>query len=195
MSVSSVNGYSSVQQQEQVRDVDYQKALEITSRMNDEFVSKDDIKTPGQVVASVGFASAKTFFNGAVAYSAVDKIFKGGVSNVINSAGKKGLNFINNAVTNLEKGASSKVKDFAIKCLKQVKTKVPKIAARVKLPVLAGILAIGAMVPSICSRDNNDDGIKDIAQKSQSAYDNFEKKSQNLISGASDFASLMQILS
>ncbi len=198
MSVSSVNGVSAVsQQQEQVKDVDYKRALEITSRMNDEYVSTGDIKTPFQVVASVGFAGFKTFLTGASTFAGIDFLFQGGVSGAIKSGAKKGLEFVNKAVTKLETGASSKVKDFALKGLKGIQEKAPKFAEKFgnKLPFLAGLASIALLVPAICTRDNNGDGIKDIAQKSQSAYDNFEKTSRGFITGASEVASLMQVLS
>ena len=176
-------------------EVDYKSALDLASQMSDKYVHADDIKTPTQVVASVGFAGFKTFLKGAFTFAGIDTLFHGGASNFVKDTAKKGLGLVNTAVTKLETGASSKVKDFALKGLKGIQTKAPELAGKVKLPVLAGLVSMAALVPAICTRDNNGDGIKDIAQKSQSAYDTFDKKTTGLMGGVSDIAQLAQILS
>ncbi len=180
------------------REDNYKQALELASRMSDEYVAADDIKTPGQILASVGFAGFKTFLKGAFTFAGIDTLFKGGATSFVKSSAKKGLNLVNNAVANLEKaGATSRVKDFALKGLKNIQNKAPELASKFgnKLPFLAGIASMAFLVPAICTRDNNDDGIKDIAQKSQSAYDNFDKKTSGLMNGVSEVAQLASILS
>ncbi len=178
-------------------EVDYKSALAIASQMSDKYVHTDDIKTPTQVVASVGFAGFKTFLKGAFTFAGIDTLFHGGASGAIKSGAKKGLDFVNKAVTKLETSASSKVKDFALKGLKGIQKMAPKCAEKFgnKLPFLAGLASMAILVPAICTRDNNGDGIKDIAQKSQSAYDTFDKKTTGLMGGVSDIAQLAQILS
>ena len=87
------------------------------------------------------------------------------------------------------------IKKYASSALKHVSSAAKKIGKKYPLPILAGVVAAIAIVPAICSRDNNKDGVKDIAQKSQSAYDKFETKSSKMLEGASKFAEIVSLIS
>ncbi len=198
MNINSVGNYSQVQKVSfgNGEDVDYKKALELAKKMNSDYVPTEDIKTPQQVVASVGFAGVKTFLNAATTTVVIDKIFKGKISNGI----AKGITGLSDKMLNASNilktdavSVKAKGKNVISKLLSKTAEQIKK--SKMSLPIAVGIGAIIALVPSICSRDNNGDGVKDIAQKSQSAYETFEKKTSGLVHEATDVAQFLQIFS
>lgn len=169
----------------------YNSALKSAKQMNDSFVESSDVKTPLQTLAAVGFAGLQTFIKGAGTFAILDKITKGGVGKFVKNTGKSTVKVLNNVSASLKKGASSKVKTLIAAGSDNLAKTITNVGKNVKLPVLAGIAAMAALVPVICSRDNNNDGIKDIGQKSKSAYDYVDKKMNKLVSDTSIIAKLV----
>ncbi len=168
----------------------YRNALESAKQMNDTFVESNDIKTPLQTVAAVGFAGLQTFIKGAATFALVDKITKGNVSKFIKNTGKSTVKVLNNVSNSLKGGASNKARTLIAAGSDKIASAIKTVGKNVKLPVLAGVAAMAALVPVICSRDNNEDGVKDIAQKSQSAYKAADKKMNKLVDDTSTITKL-----
>lgn len=177
----------------EIRREDYDQALTIIDKLSDEYVKSDDIKNPFQVVLSVVAAGGKSFMKGASTFLGLDLITKGGATNFVKSAGKGVVSSLNKVAEKI--GESSAVRKNISGVLNKASESFVNVGSKCKVPVLAGALSALALVPAICSRDNDGDGVKDIIQKSQSAYDNFEKNSSNMLSGASQIAELVSILS
>lgn len=171
----------------------YERALYIAKDLTDEYVRADDIKNPFQVMLSITAAAGKSFLQGASTFLGLDLISKGAVSNGIKKAGKKVVNSLERAAVKI--GDSSAVKKGVSNALASAGKTIKNIGANSKIPILAGIASAIAIVPAICSRDNDGDGVKDIVQKSQSAYDKFENDSSKMLHGVSQVAELVSLLS
>lgn len=171
----------------------YEKALEIAKNLSDEYVRSDDIKNPFQVMLSVATAAGKSFLQGASTFLALDIISKNGLSNGVKNSGKKLVGALENTAKKI--GESTVIKKNISKAMTSMGQTIKTVGTKYKLPVLAGIASIVAMVPVICSRDNDGDGVKDIVQKSQSAYDKFENGTSKMLNGASQVAELVSLIS
>ena len=102
--------------------------------MNDKFVHKDDIKTPGQVVASVGFAGVKTFLSAAssaVVLGAIvpDKVKDGIVKTVKGLIeNKKAKQLVNAAADQVKKLPKNKLTNMAANVGRNIMNFVSKIS-------------------------------------------------------------------
>ena len=61
------------------------------------------------------------------------------------------------------------------------------------MALCAGLGAIFAFLPSLLKRDNNNDGISDLAQKSQNAYKEGSNKIENMAKEAGRVAQFVEI--
>ena len=63
------------------------------------------------------------------------------------------------------------------------------------LAIITGIVSLLAFIPMICKRDNNNDGVADLVQKSQSAYEKTNSNCSKIIDGVSCVSELAQLIS
>ncbi len=192
---------------------DYNKAIGLTEELEDKFVNTKDIKKPGAVALSVGAAGGKTFLKTVATVFALDKVTNNKFSNLFEQGMKKvakATEFVSGKMIKSEGKKLSKVANvlggFVQKAEGSLKSVYKKIATTTKdgikthsaskgLAVLAGIASVFAFVPAICKRDNNGDGVADLVQKSQSAYDKTNSKCSKLLDGANCVSEIAQLVS
>ena len=200
---------------------DYEKVAGLTDQLTDSYVNANDIKTPGQVVASVGAAGLKAFASGAIAAGLIAGLFKT-APNKLQSVLKTGSNKAKSLAASLSDDAAKhakvkkplgkvigKAEQIARNTYKKLfnpdaRTIVEGMADDVVKEIsannvrafqkLGGAVSAAAIVPNILARDNDGDGVKDIVQKSQSAYCRVEEKNKNLTTNLAAMAELASIL-
>ncbi len=211
---------------------EYEKVAGLTDQITDSYVNANDIKTPGQVVASVGAAGIKSFASGAIAAGLIAGLFKSAptklqgllktgskkvrcvAANLSDDAAKHAKikkpigkaiakteqvarnvykKFINADVRNLVDETAENLTDDAVKAAKQLNQEISANATR-GFQKLGGALSTAAIVPAILTKDNDGDGVKDLVQKSQSAYSKVDAKNHELTSNLSAMAELASIL-
>lgn len=192
---------------------DYNRAIDLAEDFEDKFVNSDDIKGPGAVALSVGAAGGKTFLKTVATVFALDKVssnkiselFEKGLKTVskgaqglsgkmIKSEGKK-MSKVANTLGEFVKKAEGSLKGVYNKIATVTKDGIKTHSASKGLAVVAGIASILAFVPAICKRDNNEDGIPDLVQKSQSAYDKTNNKCSKILDGANCLTEIAQLVS
>lgn len=191
----------------------YDKAVSLAEEFDDKFVKANDIKGPGAVLLSVGVAGVKTFLKTVATVFAVDKVTKHKTSGLFETGLKKGSNLVKGTADKLVQSEGKKLSKLANKVgeltqkanggLKGAYNKICETmengtkqhSASKGLAVLAGITAVLTIVPAICKRDNNEDGIPDLVQKSQSAYEKVDDKCSKVLDGASTINQIAQLVS
>ncbi len=200
---------------------EYEKVAGLTDQMTDSYISANDIKTPGQVVASVGAAGVKAFASGAIAAGLIAGLFKGAptklqgalkagskkvrcvAANLTDDAAKhaKVKKPVGKAIAKAEEIARSAYKKFINADVRSLTDDMADDVAREinanatrGFQKLGGALSTAAIVPAILTRDNDGDGVKDLVQKSQSAYDKVDSKNRELTNNLAAMAELASIL-
>ncbi len=152
---------------------------------------KEDLKSPLVIAGSVAASILATYAVGKRAGSMITAIpamknVPVAIEENLKTASKKVQNYAAKLISDVSEGTISKVKNIAGKTIKgaekAARTGYKKIAyyntenvinperARRAFTNAAGAVAAASVVPQILTKDNNEDGIKDIVQKSQNAY-------------------------
>ena len=185
-------------------DYEYTKLRELTTQLNDEFVESDDIKKPVSVIASVGLAAILAFASGKKIASLVKKAVPKAPESI-----EKALKSISNSL----KSASSKLsveepiskldktKNLSSELIRQINDKCSKLygkfaknGADSAFSNAVGIAAAASVVPTICSRDNDGDGVSDIMQKGTNAYTGTKTRFDKVLSQTSILTDIAELL-
>ncbi|MCD7780136.1 MAG: hypothetical protein LUH05_05640 [Candidatus Gastranaerophilales bacterium] len=174
---------------------------------------KDDLKSPLMIAGSVAASILATYATGKIAASrltvipfmekvpvAVEEKLKSASGNIQNYAKKlisdspegtvnKLKNAAGKTMKNLEKAARTGYKKIAYVNTENVKN--PERARRAFTNV-SGTVAVASLVPKILSSDHNEDGIKDVAQKSQNAYTGRRNDIYNTVNNLTMFGELIE---
>lgn len=167
-------------------------------------VDSEDIKGPFAAITSVIFAGAKTFAHGAGVALGIDTLFKQGPSRLF----EKGLKFgagKTGAIVETLKHNNGKLKSIANRAgnlldnieyrASNIYQKISKNSTTKGLAVISGVIATLTFLPALLKRDNNEDGVSDIMQKSQNAYTQSAQKLDKLQEKAGIVAELVELVS
>lgn len=154
-------------------------------------VKSDDIKSPLAIGISVAASAAGIYAVGKGSGAVFSKIFKSAPQK-LEGALKKGSQMVQNKAKSLSSadvtpGKLKKAKEITGKVLAKTEelarngykkiaySGIPKDVANPEranraFQNAAGAAAVASVVPQILKKDSNDDGVKDIVQKSQNAY-------------------------
>lgn len=175
-------------------DEQFDSFMELSDKLDGEFVHSDNIKKPMAVIASIALAGLTAFVFGGKIVSLVRRAFpeftNPDSAKYFENYIKKGANKVSKFATNLQEGTGkgAKIKKFvgntiikaediaknAYKKITNIGTKnVPQnpgdIAGK-KLENLGGAISTAVFVPSALKADANEDGVADISQRGQNAY-------------------------
>ena len=175
-------------------DREFDSFMELSDKLDGEFVHSDNIKKPIAVVASIGLAGLTAFvFGGKIvglARRAFPELTNPESTKYFENYIKKGADKVKSFATNLQEstGKGEKFKKFAGKKIEQAEDlaksaykkitniglkNVPQnegdIAAK-KLENLGGAVSTAFFVPNALKADANEDGVADISQRGQNAY-------------------------
>ena len=187
----------------------YKEVVQLTDKLNDEFVNSDQIKKPVAAFASIALAALVAYVGGSKIASVITKMVPkapGAVTNGIDRAGKA----ISEAATNLQKdapGKLGKIKNVTGKVLQKAgnvaKLGYDKIggnienAAEKSSTVFQNIFGVGAMatvLPGLFSKDSDKNGVSDILEKGQNAYTGTKTGVAGALEKTSQFAELIDLL-
>ena len=173
--------------------------------ITDKYIEKDNIKTPGQIAFSMALIGLKTFICGAgvaALLAAVCKTAPGKTQKALKTAADTIADFAKRPIENptkklpkfinFEKRVIGKAEGFARKAYKNVICRgfdaIPEDATeKIKKEItdannlkaftrLGGFTALGALTPSLLTRDKNGDGVHDIVQKAQKKSEQLDSK-------------------
>lgn len=211
MQISPINSVGFKGQNYDVSCQTCEKAIDLSEKLSDAFVKSDDIKTPGQIAAAVAINTLKTFVIAAGSIAAVNKLSGGKLAPLFEQGLKKGSTIVVDAAGKLTKnnGKFKKVANFAGKTLEKAegvlhnaykKIATEKVEDKVVHNAAKGLsrtfglgVATGHLF-DITRRDNNNDGVRDIVQKSQSVYDRTSQECNKLRTGAKALSELTEVL-
>ncbi len=179
---------------------DYSNAKTKVADFQQNLVDSDDIKSPAGIALSVAASVAGIYAVGKFAGGSIASMFKSAPVK-FESTLKKGSEFVQKKAqtltTDMNPGKLNKAKNFAGKAISKTEELARKgykkiaysgIADDIVNPErankafknAAGAATVAAVVPQIIRKDSNDDGVKDIMQKSQNAYIGAQSKVNNL---------------
>ncbi len=186
--------------------------------VNDKYINSQNVKKPVAAAVSVALAGLIAFASGKLLASKaaiVAEKFKINLPEILDSSlGKlsklssdvSGRLIKENPVTKSEKAAdlAGKVIAGATNCAKKVYNKVAKsgvtpldtqeVIKSKAFANLGGTLGVATILPSVCSKDNDENGIADILEKGQNAYTGTKNKMGKLMEDASKFSDLVELL-
>lgn len=192
---------------------DYDRVVEVTSRINDEFVESDSIKKPVAAAASIGLAGLLAFASGKKLATFASTYLKK-APQTLETALKTGSKAVKNAsktLINENPDKLSKAKNIAGKAIEGAENIARKgykklayagISEEVVNPERAtkafqnigGWLGLATVFPAICGRDANNDGVSDILQRGQNAYTGTKGTFDRAFENTSKIAELADIL-
>lgn len=164
---------------------DAEHIMELSEQLGDSFnkAEKAEVKSAGEILASVIGAVLTTFVIGKCAASKVTTAFPSLTTKLTNGL-RKGANSVKNYADDVAKGvklqkggkyakiAGEKLavaENFARNGYKKL---AGKVGAEGIITNAVGLGAVAAIAPEIMKVDGNKDGIADIAQRNVSAYKN-----------------------
>lgn len=187
----------------------YNEVLQITDKLNDEFVNSNQIKKPVAAFASIALAALVAYVGGSKLAGVVTKMAPkapGAVTAGIDKAGSA----ISKVATNLQKetpGKLGKIKNVAGKVLDKAgnlaKKGYNKIGGNIENvseksnTVFQNIFGVGAMatvLPGLLSKDGDENGVSDILEKGQNAYTGTKTGVAGALEKTSQFAELIDLL-
>lgn len=118
----------------------------------------------------------------------------GKAANLLGKGMEKAEGFARNAYKTISSTSRKVAEEVAENAADAVK-KVKGHSAGKGMAIVAGILSALALVPGLLKRDNNEDGVADIMQKSQSVYEKNTENLDKLGKKAGIAAELIQVLS
>ena len=183
----------------------YQETSGKVKDITDKYIGKDQIKSPGQIVLSMGLIALKTFVCGAGAAALLATLSKSAPSKTIKAlktASNEIIGFskkvIDNPTTKLQKAtnfvkkSAGTVEEVARNVYKKVichgfeaipenatTEVVEKIVKNNEFKAftnLGGTAAVASLAPSIIKKDENEDGVLDIVQKAQKRSEQLDNK-------------------
>lgn len=188
--------------------VSYDTLLKTADEFESNYIASSDVKTPGQIATSVGLLGIKTFAVGAAAATLMASLSGGKIPNTAINGLKnvsKGLINTSQKLAEANTGKLGKVRSVAAKGIagaeKYAHAFYNKVIAKgtegdiaKQFSRLVGLAVAANAVPAACKIDNNNDGISDITQRSQSIYDTTKTNCNKLVEGASLFSEVASVL-
>ncbi len=208
MSISAVNCTPIKPQvsfgKDEYSDRDFMAVQKLTDDLNDTFVNSDDIKKPAAVAASVALAGVIAFVSGKKIASTITKIAPK-LPEMLEGGLRKGANFVKNQAAKLQTEAPAtkleKAKDLAGKAIGKTESFARNLYKKVAtgdavstFKNAAGLGAVATVVPTVCSKDNDGDGVSDIMQKGTNAYTGTKTRFGTILDNTSKLADLAEIL-
>lgn len=184
-------------------DIDkFEKATELTKQL----VESKDMKKPIEAAVAIGYAAAKTFVGGFATASFIDGRFKTNKPSELFEKGlkqvSKGMKQVSGSLLSSDGKRISSLAKFAGSMLdkaeglaKTAYKAISKNSATRGLAMIAGGLSLLAFFPALLKKDDNEDGVADIMQKSQSVYTQGADKMNQVKEKAGVLAELVQVLS
>lgn len=196
-----------------LQDADYDRVLTVTSKVNDEFVHSDDVKSPAAALVSVGLAGLLAFASGKRLGAIISKFAKK-APDMMDKAVQNSGKFVDAAKTKLASntnGKLGKVREVSADLLAKVQgaassgyQKVANFGLKESADIAAqkanafnnviGCASLATVLPTILSKDSNDDGVSDILQKSQNAYTGTRTKMNGIFEKANVLTELAEII-
>jgi len=185
-------------------DREFMALQKLTDDLNDTFVNSDDIKKPAAIAASIALAGVVAFVSGQKIASVVTRVAPK-LPETIQGGLRKGANFVKNQAVKLQSEAPStkldKAKNVAGKAIgkaecvaRDLYKKVATGDAVSTFKNAVGLGAVATVVPTVCSKDNDGDGVSDIMQKGTNAYTGTKTRFGAILENTSKFAELVEIL-
>lgn len=197
------------------------RAAELTQKLVDSEDKKGFLAT-GATVLGIG---ASSFTKGMSITAGIDKLSGEKLSGAFEAGLKKGSSLVKQAAETLQANEGKKIsklaqtfgkglqktEELARNAYKAISTRTKSIAKeavegdvvkKIKfhdagkgLAMISGIAAVLALVPGMLRKDNNNDGVADFKQKSQSVYDKNAQTMNKIGEKASLAVELAQLLS
>lgn len=192
---------------------DYDKILAATTKVNDEFVNSEDVKSPLAAAISLGIAGVLAFASGKQLGSLFSKFVKKApdyLDDVVAKSGKY-VNIAKEKLATTNTGKVAKVRNLASKGLGFVQSKASTAYEKIAnfglhegadivakkanaFNNVAGCIGLASVFPTVLKRDTNEDGVSDILQKSHNAYTGTKTKMDGVFEKAGVLAELAQII-
>ena len=198
-------------------DEDFDALIEMTDKINDEYVQSSTIKKPLAIVGSVALAAVAAFTFGTKIVAFVNKIVPS-LTDPNNKMYfekfiKNGANKAKNIATDLQSGtgkapkfkkAVGSVLETVIEGAKNIYKKITTIGtskltddvtiAQKKLENLGGVAAAATFVPAAVSSDSDEDCVSDMCQKGVNAYTGTKSQINKAVEGANVLGDLVEAL-
>lgn len=192
---------------------DYDRVLEVTSRINDQFVESATIKRPIAAAASVGLAGLLAFASGKKLAGFVSTYAKKAPLALENAlkTGSKTVQNTSKKLINENPDKLSKAKNIAGKAIKGAEDIARKgykklaytgISEEVINPERAekafknigGWLGLATIFPGVCKRDTNENNVPDLLEIGANAYTGTKSKFDKAFENTSKITELVELL-
>ncbi len=192
-------------------DSKYRDVLTATDKLEDSLVLSSDIKSPIQTVAAVGLATVVAFVSGRKIGSLISTFAKNAPTQLENTL-KKGADFVKTKAeglkidnpANIAEKLKNKTGKLLVSAEKTGRNAYRKFAnlglkegalrADNAFKNLAGVATVASVIPPVCKRDTNGDGVADIAQFKKNVYTGTKSKCGDMVNSASKIAEAISIL-
>ena len=182
----------------------YVAVRKLTDELNDSLVKSEDIKKPVAVVASVALAGLAAFASGKKLASLVindnskiPELFEKGLKKGADSMKKMAANLSKeNPATKLDKAKNlaGRVIGAVESTGRKAYSKIAAKGAASAFTNTAGVAAAATVIPAVCSRDTDSDGVSDIMQKGTNAYTGTTTKFDSIIDTATKLSAIAEVL-
>lgn len=196
-----------------LQDADYDKVLLLTSKVNDEFVPSDDVKSPAAALLSIGLAGLLAFASGKKIGSLISRCAKKApdmLDKAVQNSGKV-VDAAKTKLTSNTSGKLGKVRELSADLIGKVQGAVSKGYNKIAnfglkegadiatqkanaFNNVIGCASLATVLPTIFAKDSNDDGVSDILQRGQNAYTGTKSKIDGMYHKATVLSELAEIV-